>query len=71
MMKTMQLDKNMFVFNLPEEQDQIKYALGMSSNIDPRLMEDRHWALLDEWRDTLIDRFEYKRREELEKLLVL
>ena len=70
MLKEIQLDQKVYTFDLEAEQDQIKYALGMAAKI-PSHMEARHWALEHEWRDELVDRFEYKRREALESLLIL
>ena len=71
MLKSIKLGNQVHTFNLLEEQDQIKYALGMSLDVDPHLMEDRHWALEDEWKAKLHRWHNFTRCEELTKLLVL
>ena len=71
MMKTIKLRYKEYTFNIEKEQDQIRYALGMTPEMDPFTMKERHWALLDEWACKLHIFHNWPRCEELTKLLIL
>ena len=71
MMKSIMLSSKEYTFDIKKERAQIKYALGMSPDVDPHLMEERHWALEDEWVSTRYRVHNPHRWEELKKLLVL
>ena len=71
MLKSIELGNKVHAFNIEKEQDQIKYALGRLMEIDPHLMEDRHWALEAEWKAKLHRWHNFSRCDELAKLLIL
>ena len=72
MLKAIEIDNKVVVFDIEKEQAQIRFALGKDWGPAPEGMEQRHWALEEEWKEALPDgKHDFKRNEELEKLLVL
>lgn len=54
MIKAINLNKQLVIFDLEKEQPQIRFALAIDWGPAPESMQERHWALKVAWHEAIL-----------------